>query len=49
MSTRETLRRTSTEYWTGEESPKWANRWTALTALLILYAIVGVAIQSAAL
>jgi hypothetical protein len=49
MSTREKLLQTKRDYWTGEETPKWANRWTALTALLILYSLLGVALQAVAL
>lgn len=49
MSTREKLRQKKVEYWTAEDTPDWANRWTVLTALLILYAIVGVAVQGYAL
>jgi hypothetical protein len=49
MSTREKLRQKKVEYWTAENTPKWANRWTALTAFLMLYAIAGVAFQGYAL
>jgi len=44
MSVREKLQ---TELgWTEEDPPDWVNKWTALTALIVLYTLVGTALQT---
>jgi hypothetical protein len=43
MSVRERLR---TEVDWAEETPDWVNRWTALTALTVLYILVGTALRT---